>query len=117
MHAPKGMVARTHGTENGIDWAVVENAHFGTFNGYARVPDGHPWAGLGYDDIDVNVHGGLTFAEDGWIGFDTMHFGDAWNIPELPGPFKGHEGAHHWTPEEVEAEAKDLARQVADAGK
>ncbi len=61
-------------------------------NGYAIVFKGHPAYEKGYDDIDVNVHGGLTFAEpinslnwdeiteemkDGWVvGFDTCHYGD-----------------------------------------
>ena len=36
----------------------------------------------GYDDLDVEVHGGLTYArteEDGlrWYGFDCAHLGDA----------------------------------------
>lgn len=26
-----------------------------------------------YEELDVRVYGGLTYAEDGWIGFDTMH--------------------------------------------
>ena len=63
-------------------------------NGYVVVPDGHPMHGADYDDVDVSVHGGLTFAssvgavsgwpevlsEDGggWIfGFDTAHPGDS----------------------------------------
>lgn len=41
----------------------------------------------GYDDLDVDVHGGLTYArteEDGlrWYGFDCAHLGDA-RDPEL----------------------------------
>ena len=61
-------------------------------NGYVILPVGHPSHGKGYDDIDVEVHGGLTFSEsaeglkwpeilpddaDGWVvGFDTAHYGD-----------------------------------------
>ena len=67
-------------------------------NGYVIIPKGHPLHGKGYDDIDVSVHGGLTFSgpvneldnskeggwfeikpkdKDGWvIGFDTAHYGD-----------------------------------------
>jgi hypothetical protein len=50
---------------------------------------GHPWHGKGYDDINADVHGGLTFAEPDlpcdkgepddayWLGFDCAHGGDA----------------------------------------
>lgn len=61
-------------------------------NGYVAIPKSanHPWFGKKYDDIPVNIHGGLTFArstneynwdrewdEEHWIiGFDTSHGGD-----------------------------------------
>lgn len=72
----------------------------GYANGYVAVPEDHPYYGLGYDDIDVKVHGGVTFAcpgnnlpegweeseliegnignlDDYWVfGFDTLHAGD-----------------------------------------
>lgn len=62
-------------------------------NGYVVIPKEHPLWGVGYDDIDVDVHGGLTYSEMadncmGWkevlpsdkgcwvVGFDTAHLGD-----------------------------------------
>lgn len=57
-------------------------------NGYVALPPEHPYHGIGYDSIEVDVHGGLTYAEeahrfkdrpteipdDYWIlGFDTSH--------------------------------------------
>jgi hypothetical protein len=59
-------------------------------NGYVVLPAGHPYHGVGYDNIPVEVHVGLTFAMDaeqieeweeytpemagGWVvGFDTAH--------------------------------------------
>jgi len=65
-------------------------------NGYVVLPKGHKYHGKDYDDINVDVHGGLTFsdaanelndwpeiiAEDkgGWvIGFDTAHLDDDLN--------------------------------------
>jgi hypothetical protein len=57
--------------------------------GYIRVLPGHPWFGLDYNDILVDVHGGLTYSSHGvdctnhpgaaewWIGFDCGHFMDA----------------------------------------
>jgi hypothetical protein len=64
-------------------------------NGYVIVPPAHPAYELDYGDIDVDIHGGLTFSQKvtndmlelfpaldtndvgGWmVGFDTAHYGD-----------------------------------------
>ncbi len=50
--------------------------------GYVTVPDGHPCAGKDYDELDVEVHGGLTFGNGAKFGFDCAHFYDA-KDPEL----------------------------------
>ena len=77
---------------------VIENTwlpgmNHGWGNGYVIIPKGHALHGKHYDEIDVDVHGGLTFSEpakeckewhdlekddlDGWIvGFDTAHYSD-----------------------------------------
>jgi len=54
--------------------------------GYLGVPAGHPWHGENYDDVDVSIHGGLTYDGDHaptkepdgnwWVGFDCAHLGD-----------------------------------------
>lgn len=79
----------------------------GYANGYVAVPKDHPFFGMGYDDVDVDIHGGLTFAapgnniikdlpetevlegclydlnEDWWVfGFDTCHYMD--NLDNWP---------------------------------
>lgn len=74
----------------------------GYANGYVAVPKDHPFFGKNYDDVSVDVHGGLIFAcpgnnitaaelpetevlegclydldEDWWVfGFDTCHYMD-----------------------------------------
>lgn len=77
----------------------------GYANGYVAIPPEHPMYGKHYDDVNVNIHGGLTFGEkiaqdpnlewwnsieplnfeggyddipkDYWIfGFDTCHYND-----------------------------------------
>ncbi len=53
------------------DWA-------GTWAGYVAVPTGHPAHGKARTQLDVEVHRGLTFAEEGvngvWVlGFDCGH--------------------------------------------
>lgn len=54
-------------------------------NGYVVLPKGHKYDGKDYNEIDVEVHGGLTFASRGiyekysdqWVlGFDCAHYGD-----------------------------------------
>lgn len=55
---------------------------FGWGNGYVGLPKWHPWFKIEYDNIPVDVHGGLTYSnlykeEDLWIiGFDTAHYMD-----------------------------------------
>lgn len=82
------------GKHLGFEWAVAHNG-MGYRCGYVRVPLGHPWHGKSYNDLDVDVHGGLSFAEpdepcdgpgtdaDWWLGFDCAHAFDAPD-PELP---------------------------------
>jgi len=65
----------------------------GCWCGYVAVPPYHSAHGKPYDAIDVDVHGGLTYAEEGmpgekpedqalfawywwWFGFDCNHFDD-----------------------------------------
>ena len=66
----------------------------GQANGYVIVTKDHPWYEKNYDDIFVNVHGGLTYSAEVvffgvkmWmVGFDTKHLGDTaeqWNIKEV----------------------------------
>src|SRR5215471_8421807 len=61
----------------------------GALCGYVGVPASHPWHGRSYQEIDVSVHGGLTYssgcqghichtplegeAEVWWLGFDCAH--------------------------------------------
>jgi hypothetical protein len=65
----------------------------GCWCGYVAVPPTHPLHGKDYDDVDVGVHGGLTYANKcqghicyvpkpgepddvWWFGFDCAHSGD-----------------------------------------
>jgi hypothetical protein len=104
---------------------IIENNHlarnlpgirtdFGWGNGYVLLHKEHPWHGLHYDDIPVDIHGGLTYSsevtKDGlkrlglepedegmWmIGFDTCHLGDTLS---------------KWTKERVQKEAERLYQQ------
>ena len=114
------------GVHEGYEWEVTCN-RMGFRCGYVRVPAGHPWHGKDYDDIEADVHGGLTFAEADtdcgkggaddawWLGFDCGHWMDAPD-PELPGynPEFDHGGMVRST-EYVAAECRKLAEQAAIA--
>ena len=67
-------------------------SHHGWGNGYVVIFKGHTMYGKHYDEVPVDVHGGLTFSKyaneinwpeiteemkDGWVfGFDTAHYSD-----------------------------------------
>jgi len=69
----------------GLPVFIRRHEDFKTLNGYVGVPDGNKYYEKDYDDlgdVDVEVHGGLTFAGGGthkifgyywWFGFDCAH--------------------------------------------
>lgn len=119
------------GKHLGYEWATVCN-NYGYRCGYVRVPLGHPWHGKGYDDVSVEVHGGLTFAEsdvpcdapgpdtDWWLGFDCAHGYDAPD-PDLIEKFDCPSFINVWpsavirTQEYAESEYRSLCEQAAKA--
>lgn len=81
--------------ETGMDCIIRRNAQMGFLCGYVAVGPQHPYFEKEYDDIDIDVHGGLTYAaacdgdpdngvchpsENGdhawWFGFDCGHARD-----------------------------------------
>ena len=120
----------------GLSCAVVQAREGGHRCGYVRVPPGHSLHGKDYNDVDVSIHGGLTFAEiescaheDGtgyWFGFDCAHSMDASydpdHLPEHEVDFRTkypefnhlHFADHYWTQSEVERETEQLAEQLAE---
>lgn len=107
----------------GLKCLILRNPELFHLNGYVALPKGHPWYGKGYDDIDVEVHGGLTFAREGnghewergywWVGFDCAH---AWDlVPQIlelvgrgPGPHETYRNFAY-----VRGEIQSLAEQLA----
>lgn len=71
----------------GIRCRILRNFS-GSLCGYSEVPKGHPWYGMDYMKVPVEVHCGLTFGEEWvledkikdssgyWIGFDCAHAND-----------------------------------------
>ena len=116
------------GIHNDVVWAISASPAVGV-NGYAMVPaEGHPWStgwpkdddGWYVDDI-IDVHGGVTYRQFPWLGFDTVHAWDIWPDEYNPGGvrmgFAGHPDWNiKWTVEKVIDEVKKLAAQIAQIG-
>jgi len=87
--------------------------------GYVDIPKGHALHSKGYNElyemgIDIDVHGGLTYAEpegDNWrFGFDCAHAGDLVPSSYNYGIFDSHETYKNIG--YVEAETRKLAKQL-----
>lgn len=77
----------------GYKCLILRHTELGHLCGYTSVPRGHPCYGKHYDHIpyedllQVSVHGGLTFSDEGdgehrpvggwWFGFDCAHYMDS----------------------------------------
>ena len=77
------MIEKEWVTQAGLP-AKVKIMPMGHRCGYVGV-NAETFKDKGYDDLDVDVHGGLTYArdeEDGlrWYGYDCAHLGDARDI-------------------------------------
>jgi hypothetical protein len=72
---------------------LIRRAPLGNLCGYVAVPVGHPYHRKDYANMDISVHGGLTYAGEcrdeichvpkigesddvWWFGFDCAHFLD-----------------------------------------
>lgn len=94
---------------------ILRNSLFSTpqypvYAGYILLPEDHPLYGI--EDCndehlcDLDVHGGITYADGKIIGFDTLHLGDY-------NPILGS-GNRKWPLSLVVKEASSLAEQVAE---
>ena len=110
------------GTESGVEWFTALAPINGSVNGYALLPEGHPWRDLDLQGSDCDsgpdVHGGVTYGPtpSGWVGFDTAHSGDVWPGQEYDLGYDT-EWDVHWTNEKVADEARELARQIAEVSR
>ena len=124
-------------------------------NGYVRIPETSPLRDYSsYDDMDVEVHGGITYGPficeeftvgeilfprlektwaetKGWVGFDTSHLSDVWDLDELTFQSPAHRqtaesltadilnesglGIVRWTKQKVVEETEWLCSQLQSA--
>lgn len=54
--------------EGDFPCAITKSEALGTLCGYIGVPKCHPWYGQQYSDLNVDVHGGLTYGDHGTVG-------------------------------------------------
>lgn len=117
--------------ETGMPCLIVRGPS-GALCGYVGVPESHPCYRMGYEEVGVDVHGGLTFSslctenEHGichipaegepdnvwWLGYDCAHLGDLCPAYERIGSF-GYETTYK-NVDYVKGENASLARQLAD---
>ncbi len=131
-------------TVAGYPGAIWRSPHTGSLCGYAAVPEGHPYHGKPWRDLELatDPHGGLTFSGRlepletvWWLGFDCNHFRDLSPVLEatlrdlrhprhwpryaaqgrgVPPPFEGFGDIYRDVPY-VRGEVEDLARELVAA--
>jgi hypothetical protein len=104
---------------HGFTCEIKRTEPMGHLCGYVHIPEEHPWYAESYDDIGVDVHGGLTFSarcetSGGWmVGFDCAHFGDVTPMSRvLPFDYTTSGTYRNWA--YVKAETERLAEQAAN---
>lgn len=88
---------------------------------YIEIPKGHKLYQKNYDDIYINVHGGLTYSDDNlmgiksenwFIGWDYAHYDDyAGFYDDIPDYLKNN-NLKRWTTEEIIEECKNGIEQI-----
>lgn len=59
------------------------------WTGYIKIPVGHKYYGMHYEEVPMNAHGGLTYSGDlfgrneWWLGFDCAHTEDLMNPKDI----------------------------------
>lgn len=115
---------------------LVVRGPSGALCGYVGVSEAHSYFQKDYNDCDVDVHGGLTFAslcshhgedleqgvchvvEEGdndrvwWLGFDCGHCGDV--MPRFDSAVHSEEYASYKTVAYVQQECASLAAQLVE---
>lgn len=93
---------------------------------YIKVPKNSKYYGKDIGEIDLNVHGGVTYANDylyvsenqkinGWfVGWDYGHYGDYTGYEELL-PQNIRCGGKKWTTKEILKEVKEACYQVQES--
>lgn len=91
---------------------------------YIKIPKNHKYYKKDYEEIDLEVHGGLTYSSkclginenekiEGWfLGWDYAHCEDYTGYEEMY-PIEFRTGGKKWTTEEIQKEVLDACNQLA----
>lgn len=91
---------------------------------YIEIPINHKLYSKHYDNIDIDVHGGLTYSgnylwiddetelKDSWfIGWDYAHYDDYLGYEKMY-PIEMQTEGKKWTTEEIQEEVMDVCKQL-----
>ncbi len=120
----------------GLHCIAHRNMSGGNWCGYVAVPPGHPAHRKDYGDVDVEVHGGLTYGAEcqgavchvpppgepddvWWLGFDCAHCWDVRPASDKRDELRGWQrlsgaDSRYCDLAYVERECTNLAKQLAD---
>lgn len=93
------------GTHDGYDFEIISFGYHPC--AYVTLPKDHKYTDEDYDEIDIDVHGGLTYKILNTIGWDYGHCYDYSPLYEQCTDKK-------WTTEEIFEEVKDVIRQLKE---
>lgn len=127
----KPMIYSKHSKIERLSMEVYRGYEFAVMNlgthpcCYIKLPKGHKYENVHYNNIPLDVHGELTYSEsylavavvDGkrikeetgyWIGWDYAHWGDYLGYDPEPN------GEHIYTTEELEMDCRDAIDQLCE---
>lgn len=92
---------------------------------YIKIPENSKYYKKDMYDIDIAVHGGITYAEDGlyvdnrevqgwFIGWDYGHYGDYAGYEEIL-PNNMRTNGKKWTTEEIKKEVREACYQIINS--
>ena len=99
-------IEKTWTTQAGYEAEIIAHP-MGHRCGYVTVPTGHPCEGKDYNDINVSVHGGLTYGNGAMFGFDCAHLYDKRDESIMSDEFKKIYGSFRY-PTAEEGEVRTL---------
>ena len=94
---------------------------------YIKIPENSKYYGKDMEEIDLNVHGGVTYVNDylyisenqkinGWfIGWDYGHYGDYGGYEELL-PQEFRTGGKKWSTQEIYQEVRKACYEIQKEG-
>ena len=120
---------------------LLATGHFGEYEyfilnlgwhptAYVRIPENHPLFGKFMDEVDLDVHGGVTYSDnhlyisesekiDGWFfGWDYAHYGDYGGyqeIKEIKNIFEKYQYMQKkWKTEEILEHVRQACRELKE---